>query len=72
MDTLIFLACSDCSTPCEVKFCLLTSGNRVVYLTTCTRCNDHVSVRCFKVIDHIDWLEAAVHNLPVIAYRSAQ
>lgn len=71
MDTLLSLACSDCNNPCEVKFCMLTSQHRIVYLCTCPKCSDGVTLRCFKEIDAVTWLEAAARGLYIVTFKKA-
>lgn len=68
MDNLVQLACPDCDTVCDVKFCLLCSPNRIVLITVCGRCRDKRSVKMYAALNPTRWLEAATRGLTVVKY----
>ena len=68
-DTLSALQCPDCGTALPVRFVLLTNDMRLVLLTSCWKCADHTSVRCFKVIDRGAFDLASASGLPTVNYR---
>ena len=68
MDEITQLACPDCQTVCNVKFCLLCSPNRIVLVTVCGKCKDQRSIKLYAAINPGRWLEAATRGLTVIKY----
>lgn len=68
---IAMLMCCDCDTLCTIKFCLLTTDDRIVYVTTCPKCRDFKSLRHFTTLGHLEWLSAAVSGLPVVNFKRA-
>lgn len=68
---ILALECCDCQTLCPIKFCLLTTRDRIVYVTVCPACNDHATLRKFVELDHNVWIEAEKSGVPVIQYQRA-
>lgn len=67
-DTLCCLECPDCHSACPVRYVLLTDGSQAVCLTACARCADGVTIRGFSKLAEVDYLEAAVHHLPIVHF----
>lgn len=68
MGSPIALECCDCGTSCPVRLTLLTEDGRIVELTSCPKCADGVTLKCYKTVRRDVYVSAARHGLPIIGY----
>ena len=69
-DCPIGLECPDCRTCCPVRLTLLTSDGGIVELAACAKCDDGITVKCYKTLTPKAYAWAKSHGLPVIGYGS--
>lgn len=65
---MVHIRCPDCQFPCSVAFSILTGDGKIVDLTACPRCHDHVTIKGIAKIDRTAYRFARLHGLPVVNY----
>ena len=65
----LYIACTDCGTPCLIRLALLCDNGKLVYIAVCGECADHLSIRMWVDISSEEWKSMWLAGVPVVHYE---
>jgi hypothetical protein len=67
---LNLVLCPDCATPLVLRFSLLANNGKLVHLTTCHVCADHITIRAWEELTAEEFKEMYMAGVPLVEYRA--